>query len=188
MDPIPLPDPPLSDEVITLGQFADSDLDALVAACNDPAIARYTFIPAPYSRTDAELFVSGQAERRLAGEALDLAIRARPGGALLGAAGLRIFRPRRASCEIGYWVAPDVRGRGIAPRAVGLLAGWALRTLRLERIELTPDVDNRASHRVAEKAGFALTSERRETFAKGRRWEFLVYALNGRPGAPLDHH
>jgi RimJ/RimL family protein N-acetyltransferase len=179
MDPIPLPDPPLADELIALAPFAESDLDALVNACNDPAIAAYTFIPAPYARADAELFVSGQAERRRAGEAIDLAIRSRD-GALLGATGLRVFRPERESCEIGYWVAADTRGHGIAPRAVRMLADWALTSLPVTRIELTPDVENRASHRVAEKAGFELTPERRETFAKGRHWEFLVYALDGR--------
>jgi RimJ/RimL family protein N-acetyltransferase len=177
--PIPLPDPPLADERIALRPFADADLDALVEACNDPAIAQYTFLPVPYVRADAELFVAGQRERRRAGEAIDLAIGSSGDGGLLGATGLRVFRPKRASCEIGYWVAAESRGLGIAPRAVSMLARWALRTLPVERIELTPDADNRASHRVAEKAGFALTEERRETFAKGRRWEFLVYALDG---------
>lgn len=180
MDSIPLPDPPLADEVVVLEPFAAADLDLLVEACNDPAIAHYTFIPAPYVRADAELFVSGQAERRRSGEAIDLAIRARRGGALFGATGLRVFRPERASCEIGYWIAAEARGHGIAPRAVRMLAGWALRSLPVERVELTPEVENRASHRVAEKAGFELTDERRETFAKGRRWELLVYALDGR--------
>lgn len=179
MEPIPLPDPPLADDEVVLRPFGELDLDPLVEACNDPAIAQYTFIPAPYGRADAELFVSGQADRRLAGEAIDLAIGRAGHEELLGATGLRVFRPERASCEIGYWVAADVRGHGIAPRAVALLAGWALRALPVNRIELTPDVDNRASHRVAEKAGFVLTDERRETFAKGRRWRFLVYALDG---------
>jgi RimJ/RimL family protein N-acetyltransferase len=180
VDSIPLPDPPLADEVLALRPFADGDVDLLVDACNDPAIAQYTFIPAPYARADAELFVAGQSERRRAGEAIDLAVGARRGGELLGATGLRVFRPERASCEIGYWVAAEARGRGLAPRAVAMLAAWALRSLPVKRIELTPDVDNRASHRVAEKAGFSLTGERRETFAKGRRWELLVYALDGR--------
>jgi RimJ/RimL family protein N-acetyltransferase len=188
MDAIPLPEPPLADEQLVLGPFSAADVGALVEACNDSAVARFTFIPAPYGRADAELFVGGQTERRLAGEAIDLAIRAREGGALLGATGLRVFRPERASCEIGYWVTPHARGHGVAPRAVGMLARWALRALPLDRIELTPDVENRASQRVAEKAGFTLTAERRETFAKGRRWEFLVYALNGAPGRGADRH
>ena len=180
MDPIALPNPPLGDDEIALRPFGERDLDRLVEVCNDVAIAHYTFIPAPYSHADAELFVSAQDERRRAGEAIDLAIRDRSDDELLGATGLRIFRPERASCEIGYWVAPESRGRGIAPRAVGMLARWALRALPVGVIELTPDVDNRASRRVAEKAGFELTDGRRETVAKGRRWELLVYALDDR--------
>ena len=161
MDPIPLPDPSLGDDEIALRPFDERDLDRLVEVCNDQAIAHYTFIPAPYSRTDAELFVSGQDERRRAGDAIDLAIRDRREDELLGAKGMRVFRPERASCEIGYWVAPAARGRGIAPRAVGMLARWALRALPVSLVELTPDVDNRASRRVAEKAGCELTEGRR---------------------------
>ena len=175
-----MPDPPLADGMLALGSFEDADIAALLESCNDPEIARYTFLPVPYLRGHAEEFIAGQAERRIAGEAIDLAVRSPRGGELLGATGLRVFRSDRASCEIGYWVAPAARDRGIAPRAVGLLARWALRSLPVGLIELTPDVENQASHRVAEKAGFALTGERRETFAKGRRWRFLVYALDGR--------
>ena len=56
--------------------------------------------------------------------------------------------------EIGYWVAADARGRGIATRATRLLADWARDELGLTRIEILPHKDNAPSRRVAEKLGF----------------------------------
>jgi RimJ/RimL family protein N-acetyltransferase len=63
--------------------------------------------------------------------------------------------------EISYWVLPDHRGRGIAPRATNALATWALKELDLNRLELTHSVRNRGSCRVALKAGFTAESYKR---------------------------
>lgn len=177
MDPLPLPDPPLADDEIVLSPFTEADVDRIVESCNDPGIARFTFLPVPYERRHAVDFYSRQDERRDRGEALDLAIRDRTDDSVLGAVGLRAFREDRRSVEVGYWVAPDSRGRGVAPRAVRLLAGWALAELPLARVDLPLDHGNAASRRVAEKAGFELTAERRRLHAKGRRWLMDVYAL-----------
>ena len=50
--------------------------------------------------------------------------------------------------------APAARGRGVATRAVELLAGWAFAELGLEALKITCDPANRGSRRVAERAGF----------------------------------
>ena len=78
-------------------------------------------------------------------------------GALLGAAGLHAIAWDQRMADVGYWVAAPARGRGVATRAVQLLAGWAFVTLGLERLELRAHEDNTASHAVARRAGFAPT-------------------------------
>ncbi len=65
---------------------------------------------------------------------------------------MRAGVPGRAS--VGYWLAPGARGRGLATRAVRLLATWAFADPTLERLELTTLVGNDASGRVALRAGF----------------------------------
>jgi RimJ/RimL family protein N-acetyltransferase len=175
VEPLPLPDPPLSDEEITLDQFTESDVDEIVDCCNDPAIAEFTFMPVPYERRHAVEFVTGLERRRRDRSALDFAIRDRGDGRLLGATGMRAFDWLRGTGEIGYWISPGERGRGIAPRAVRLLSGWALENLPLERLFLPLDHRNDASRRVAEKAGFIRTPERRRLHAKGREWRMDVY-------------
>jgi RimJ/RimL family protein N-acetyltransferase len=61
------------------------------------------------------------------------------------------------SGEIGYWIAADARGRGIAPAVVRAVTHWAFTSFgadRLPRIMLVHDVDNLASCRVAAKSGY----------------------------------
>ena len=68
----------------------------------------------------------------------------------------------RQAGEIGYWCAPWARGRGVMSAAVRLVRDWAFDELELERLELTTDVDNIGSQRVAQAAGF-----RREGVMRG---------------------
>jgi RimJ/RimL family protein N-acetyltransferase len=63
----------------------------------------------------------------------------------------------RETAEIGYWTAEAARGRGIAPAAVSAMTDWvfdAFAGTSLRQIMLVHDVDNPASCRVAEKAGY----------------------------------
>ena len=130
------------------------DIPAIVAACRDPLIPRFTFVPSPYLEDDARAWLADLPGARERGERIGLAI-ADPGSdALLGSVGLRIADWAQPRGDIGYWVAPEARGRGVATRAVRLLAAWSLDTLHLGRLELVTHVENAASQRVAERAGF----------------------------------
>src|ERR1700722_4375990 len=63
----------------------------------------------------------------------------------------------RQTAEIGYWTAVAARGRGIAPAAVRAVTDWVFDAFAgsgLRQIMLVHDVDNPASCRVAEKAGY----------------------------------
>jgi uncharacterized protein len=112
------------------------DVPALTAACQDPEIPAGRWCPSPYSERDAAQFVAAGPGALAAGRALDLAIVAGGVGDLLGAVGLVEFAWEQRRAEIGYWVAREARGRGVAARAVRLLSDWALRELGIERIEL----------------------------------------------------
>ncbi|SNY12953.1 GNAT family N-acetyltransferase [Paractinoplanes atraurantiacus] len=58
------------------------------------------------------------------------------------------------SCHLGYWVARDANGRGIATAAVGRIAGLAFGELGLHRVEAGTLVHNAASQKVLERNGF----------------------------------
>jgi len=65
-----------------------------------------------------------------------------------------IVRNAFQSANVGYFVAKDHNGRGVATRAVGLGVEWAFDSAGLHRLEAGTLVDNVGSQRVLEKNGF----------------------------------
>jgi RimJ/RimL family protein N-acetyltransferase len=153
MPPLPLPDPPLSDGTIALREKTEADIPALVAAVQDPLIPRYTRVPSPYGERQAREFLVEQRRRREEGTELSLLVVDPDRDDLLGSVGARVDRDN-ARAEIGYWVAREARGRGVASGAVVLLGGWLFEALGLTRLQIHTETDNVASQRVAERAGF----------------------------------
>lgn len=154
LEPIRPPDPPLADERVRLRPFQPADTDAVTAACQDPEIARWVPIPWPYLREHAVAFIERASADWAAGLAADFAITGQGEGHVLGAIGLRRDPVAPRSGIIGYWVAREARGRGVATRATRLVARWALVKLGLQRVSLYTYVGNVASQRVAQQAGF----------------------------------
>jgi len=76
--------------------------------------------------------------------------------------------------ELGYWVAAEQRGSGLATRATRLLAEWALSELEVPRLEIHVSPKNEPSRRVARGAGFEVESVRPLEF-KGRVEDFEIY-------------
>jgi RimJ/RimL family protein N-acetyltransferase len=151
--------PTLRDCDLVLRPRRPADAEAITAACQDPEIPRWTFVPSPYSLEDARAFLERSAEEAAAGKSVNLLAVGGHDDRLLGSFSLMELDHEPGHGEIGYWVAAEARGRGIATRAVRLLADWARHELGLTRIVILPHKDNPASRRVAEKAGFTDTGE-----------------------------
>ena len=145
--------PELTDGVVSLRTPRREDAEPIHAACQDPAIIRFTRVPFPYTLDHARSFVRNAAHELRTGTGVHLITADAVTGSLLGVCALTFDRFRR-SAEIGYWVAPEFRGRGVAPRAVRLLAGWAFAERDCRRIQLLADARNRASQQVAAACGF----------------------------------
>lgn len=138
------------------------DTAAVTAACQDPAIQRWTQVPVPYREADARAFVGEHARRQWA-LGIGAPFLAFEDGVLVASVGLNAILPPDRRAEVGYWVAHGARGRGVAVRAVGVLVAWSFGDLGLERLELYAEVANVASQRVAERSGFT-----REGLLRGR--------------------
>lgn len=151
--------PTLRDGDLVLRPPRPADAVAVTAACQDPEIARWTGVPSPYSRAHADAYIAASAADAHAGRGVALLAVDGDSGALLGSFGLMELGAEPGYGELGYWVAAEARGRGVATRGIRLLAGWAQRELGLTRLEILVHRDNTASRRVAEKAGFRATGE-----------------------------
>ena len=92
----------------------------------------------------------------------------------LGGASLYHVDLAQARAAAGYWVAPQARGRGVATRAVRLLARFAFTELGVARLELTCAPDNAASQR----CGFVREGVLRSHLPfKGGRRDTVVFSL-----------
>jgi RimJ/RimL family protein N-acetyltransferase len=122
------------------------------AACQDPEIQRWTTVPSPYSVEDAAEFVASCPERWASGNPVFAVLDAATGG-LVAAIDLQDVAAEQGPM-IGFWVAADARGRGVAVQAVRCVARWAFEGLGLPRIRWAAYVGNTPSRRTADRAGF----------------------------------
>lgn len=101
----------------------------------------------------APWLAGGVHELRRTGQGVHLAM-TESDGPIVGAISLFKTSWSAGTTEVGYGVHPLYRGRGFATEAVRALTAWTFETTRLRRIDLTANLDNVASLRVAQKAGF----------------------------------
>jgi ribosomal-protein-alanine N-acetyltransferase len=163
---IPLPDPPLSDGVVTLRPWEPEDAPALVAGWEDPDVQRWTGVPDLRDEQQARRWIEGTPTLREGGRSLDLLITDAQDHRPLGEVGLTAFgKAGGRDAEVGWWVLPEERGRGVAARAVDLLTTWALAApLHLSEVIAWVDAENTPSQQVAERAAFTRAG------ATGERW------------------
>jgi RimJ/RimL family protein N-acetyltransferase len=168
------PDPALRDEAIVLRDWSQDDLPEIVRCCSDPLVPRFIpVIPTPYTTADGERFLE---RSRTNPDELNLAICGHD-GQLLGAIGVSL-RSDPGVAEIGYWLAPEARGRGLATRALRLLSAWTLREVGIARLQLQTDVDNLPSQAVAERAGFTREAVLRDYMDnRGARRDSVMFSV-----------
>jgi RimJ/RimL family protein N-acetyltransferase len=178
MSRIALPAEPLLDEPTALRPWRDTDIAALVAACQDREISRWTSVPFPYRESDARAYLLQRFDAVHVGSAAPFAVVDAAGGRLLGSIALNWLDWKNLRAEVGYWLALEGRGHGHATRAVRLICAWGFQVLGLERIELLAATANPASQRVADRAGFTREAVLR-SYMRGRdgRQDMVAYAL-----------
>lgn len=154
MRPLPVPDPPLTDGVVTVRPWRDADIDAIISAGLDPVIPEMTTITRDGTPDDARRFVARQRDRVLDGTGVPLAIEENATGHAVGWIGANHPDLVNRRADIGYWVLSRARGRGLAVRAGALFVPWVVAALGPARVEAVIAPENQASQRVVERLGF----------------------------------
>jgi RimJ/RimL family protein N-acetyltransferase len=148
---IPFPAVPLSDGIVSLRCRLASDLDVISDASYDPETRRWLTDP-PMDAQARAASLERVAEAFQTGRSAPLVIADHEDNEPIGLINLQ-FRDDHVA-TIAYSVFPAHRGKGVAPRAVRLMAEWAFGPLGLSEVLLEIDPQNVASVRVAEKCGF----------------------------------
>jgi RimJ/RimL family protein N-acetyltransferase len=149
---------------LLLRPWIEQDIPAMLAAYRDPVLQRWLRHPATTTQETHRIIQSRRTHRQ-AGTGFSFAVLEAhaDGGAgdLVGSVSLHGLAGEAVSGEVGYWVTPPARGRGIAPSALNAVCAWAFSLPRirpLEQLKLIHSIGNHASCRVADKAGFALSA------------------------------
>jgi RimJ/RimL family protein N-acetyltransferase len=175
-----MPPPVIEAGPLTLRPFRESDIPWVYEVSQDPAIQRnLAEVFSPYRMEHAAYFVRHMALAAWdEGRRAEFLVEEAGTGTRLGRTGLDLRPHDPGAAEIGYWMDPRARGRGIATVAVQALCQWAFPELGLALIEWHCEVGNVASRRVAEKAGFLIEATlRARLIHRGRRVDAWVGSL-----------
>ena len=138
---------------------------AVEAMLDDPDNLRFTRVPEPVPPGFAQAWLEIYEEERRTGTREAFAIVGGDSEFLGLALAPKIDRETRTA-ELGYVVAPEARGRGVATGALRRLTAWAFDELQMFRLELLISVDNVASKTVAERCGYVREGVLRSAYFK----------------------
>jgi [ribosomal protein S5]-alanine N-acetyltransferase len=143
----------LVDGDVAVRPWRDDDVPALAAFGLDADNVRFGDVPPGRRELEAADTIRAFERMRADGRAVGFAIADAESDAVLGAMDLRLPHPLVG--EVGYVLAPDARGRGVATRALRLVVVWAFADLRLVRVQAFASPQNDRSIAVLERLGFS---------------------------------
>ncbi len=145
-----------------------------MTAAADPEIQAFTSMPGPDEAAAID-WLERQERQRRNGIALHFALRD-SADQPLGNVGFVDFAWQHRRAEVGYWVLPSHRRRGVASLGLRLLTQWAFERLPVERIDLLVNLDNTASNRVAKAEGYEYEARLRSfRIEHGERCDLDLY-------------
>jgi RimJ/RimL family protein N-acetyltransferase len=179
---------------LTLRPWRLDDAAVILGAYSDPAIQHW-HARSMNHRSEAVAWIESRLGWWTSERGADWAITDASGA--LGRIAVRRVWLDHGLAEVGYWVLPHARGRGVASRALSGLCEWLFDAVGLHRIELTHSTLNAASCRVAQRASFPLEGTKRKEGLHQDGWHdmHLHARVADRPGdrpvtgrSPDDHY
>jgi RimJ/RimL family protein N-acetyltransferase len=174
--------PELRNHGIILNAHNDSEVAAHLAGEDEETARRFGWWPAYSTEETVQAAYANWAKNwQDDGPVRAFAARDPGSGALVGNCELRIGPD--GTGEVSYWTHAGKRGRGYARNALALLVGYAA-SIGVTSLEAHVALDNHASRRVAEAAGFTRAS----TFTDHDGTKMIRYTreASGGEAAPIS--
>ncbi|HJZ10737.1 MAG TPA: GNAT family protein, partial [Acidobacteriota bacterium] len=164
---------------LKLRDFSSADFAAVHAYASDPMVTEYlSWGPNDKSMTRDFLTAAEKEARQTQRPNYSLAIVLSETDAVIGGCGLIARRLQYAEYEIGYCLARDFWGRGLATEVVNALLDFGFHELNAHRIFGTVDPANAASSRLLEKTGFRFEGlQKSDMFARDKWYDSKIYAI-----------
>jgi len=158
--------------IVSLRQANETDTNWIFDACQDAEIQRWTTVPKPYSRTDAQEFIKTLSIEQSKFVIVDAVTQIG-----LGTIAVHSVSAESGEASAGYWVAPWARRQGVATQGLQQLVAHA-RTLGASAVTLEISPGNAASRGTAAKSGFIVVRTRVSSCHDGETpTDGLIYSL-----------
>lgn len=184
----PTPEHPIRTDRLLLRPHTGDDLADLLVFHSDPAVVEHTPWPVR-DRAATEEFLAtrlGMVRWWEPGDWMVLAIELAPTGRVVGEVLLKWDGPGRG--ELGFALAADQHGTGVAYEAARAVLTFAFADLGLQRVTGVTIAENAASARLLERLGMRLEDGLTQTVLfKGRRATEHVYAVSAADWARPKH-
>lgn len=170
--------PMLETPRLTLRMISMRDVADIYDYSHDPLVARHVLWDAHRSQADTRAYVRFILRQYREGQPSSYAIVLKETGRVIGTIGFMSYWEENSTVEVGYSIARQYWGRGIAAEALRALLGLAFEQMRLHRVEAQHELDNPASGRVMQKCGMRYEGTLRgRVFNKGRFSDVALYAM-----------
>ena len=145
---------PVYGDLLTLDVPRAADSPEVAAACQDPEIQRFTTVPVPFGPEHADNFLNELCPQLWDEGGASWIIRTYDAQTphVAGTISLRVGLEKTAN--VGYWMAPEWRGRGLMQESLQLAVTTAFNLLGFQCVTLESHPENLASIRVAWRCGF----------------------------------
>jgi ribosomal-protein-serine acetyltransferase len=100
-------------------------------------------------------------------------------GRIVGSCRVAGLSPDSTAGDLGYWLFPEARGKGIITRCARVLLDHVFQRPHMERITIGVCPENLLSVAVAQRLGFAFERlNPNALFRTGRRWDAAIYGMS----------
>lgn len=166
-------------ERLILREFVAEDWQAILAYQRDERYLRF-YPQSDSSETEAQqfvkMFLQQQAEKPR--RKFQLAITLQGEDRAIGTCGIRRSSENDFEADIGFELAPEHWGQGVATEAAQAIVNYGFSELKLHRISSWCIADNTASARVLEKVGLRPEGRLRDNeYFKDRWWDTLLFGM-----------
>jgi RimJ/RimL family protein N-acetyltransferase len=166
------------DELLLRAPVED-DVEVIAPVFRDPAVGGEAGLP-PWDAATLRAVMREQLPELVARGLMSPYVIVEAGsGELLGGLTIHHFDPFRDAIEMGYWLLPEARGRGVATRSVRTAAEHGFAS-GIYRVEAHVRVGNAASERVLERARFRREGVKRRYLRRGgeeEKYDATLFAL-----------
>jgi diamine N-acetyltransferase len=144
----------LSNDIITLRALEPTDLDTLYQWENDTALWVVSDTVAPYSREALWHYLEQYTGDIYAQRQLRLMVTLNQDGTPVGTVDFLNFDPLNNRAELGLFIAPEHRGKGLGRQALDLLTAYSREHIGLRQLYVFIAVDNEVCLNLFEDYGY----------------------------------